>query len=111
MPGMETRVPLAAAANGETDASVDAPSSGEGEPLSSEASVDEVDRVLDQVESALARLDEGTYGLCVSCGSAIDDAHLATAPTAQTCQVCEAIPGDDHGWSGDTSTSEHNGGV
>jgi hypothetical protein len=59
-------------------------------PLSPETSVDEVDLVLDQVELALSRLDDGTYGLCATCGSAIDDAHLADNPTAQNCSECEA---------------------
>ncbi len=52
-------------------------------PLSPETSVDEVDRVLDQVELALSRLDDGTYGQCATCGSAIDDAHLADNPMAR----------------------------
>ncbi len=58
-------------------------------PLSPETSVDEVDRVLDQVELALSRLDDGTYGQCATCGSAIDDAHLADNPMAVHCPQCE----------------------
>ena len=45
--------------------------------------------MLDQVELALSRLDDGTYGLCATCGSAIDDAHLADNPMAQNCPGCE----------------------
>jgi DnaK suppressor protein len=40
---------------------------------------------LDDVESALARLDDGTYGICQVCDSAIPDEHLALVPQAQMC--------------------------
>jgi RNA polymerase-binding transcription factor DksA len=76
------------------DGPVDAEAPGDGGSPSSEATVDEVDHVLDQVELALARLDDGTYGVCESCGAPIDDAHLAELPTAQTCPGClSAISG------------------
>ncbi|MGO8873276.1 MAG: TraR/DksA family transcriptional regulator [Acidimicrobiales bacterium] len=52
-------------------------------------SIDEIDHLLDQVERALSRLDDGTYGSCESCGSPIDDAVLAEAPTEQRCGACE----------------------
>lgn len=56
--------------------------------LTSEASIDAVDHVLDEVEQALSRLDDGTYGRCAICAEAIDDAHLAEVPTARTCEAC-----------------------
>jgi RNA polymerase-binding transcription factor DksA len=64
------------------------------ESPSSEGSIDAidieaVDRVLDEVERALSRLDDGTYGRCETCGSPIDDARLADAPTTVTCSACE----------------------
>jgi RNA polymerase-binding transcription factor DksA len=62
--------------------------------VSSEASIDEVDRVLDQVEQALTRLDDGTYGRCRSCGAVIDDDVLAETPTAQQCPDCAAAHDD-----------------
>ncbi len=52
------------------------------------ASIDAVDRLLDEVERALSRLDDGTYGVCTTCGQPIDDARLAAAPTAQSCANC-----------------------
>jgi hypothetical protein len=66
------------------------------QPSSPDTAVDEVDRVLDQVELALARLDDGTYGLCATCGSAIDDAHLADNPMAQHCRECGTNAGAAH---------------
>ena len=40
---------------------------------------------LDAVEHALRRLDDGSYGSCDVCGSALDDAQLAADPTARHC--------------------------
>ena len=42
-----------------------------------EVTIDEVDQLLDEVEAALSRLDEGTYGTCRGCGTPIDDTRLA----------------------------------
>jgi DnaK suppressor protein len=55
---------------------------------SSQATIDQVDALLDEVEGALSRIDDGTYGTCSSCGSAIDDLVLASTPTAQLCPAC-----------------------
>ncbi len=40
---------------------------------------------LDDVETALTRLDDGTYGTCQVCGTAIDDEVLAQRPQARVC--------------------------
>jgi RNA polymerase-binding transcription factor DksA len=40
---------------------------------------------LDDVEKALARLDDGTYGRCEVCGDDIAEARLEAVPTARTC--------------------------
>ena len=55
-----------------------------------ESTIDEVDHILDEVEAALTRLDEGTYGACAGCGSTIDDARLSGDPTVRTCAGCDA---------------------
>lgn len=39
----------------------------------------------EQVEAALARLDAGTYGICVDCGEPIPDARLEVRPEAARC--------------------------
>jgi hypothetical protein len=52
------------------------------------ADVDTVEALLDQVDRALARLDDGSYGRCETCGSIIADARLAESPTAHTCAAC-----------------------
>jgi DnaK suppressor protein len=43
---------------------------------------------LAEVDSALERVVEGTYGLCERCGEAILTARLEARPTARTCVAC-----------------------
>ncbi len=50
--------------------------------------VDAVDGLLDEVELALARLDDGTYGRCQECGSVIGDDELAENPVIRVCVSC-----------------------
>jgi DnaK suppressor protein len=45
---------------------------------------------MDQVEHALARLDQGSYGTCESCGKDIPVARLAAFPAATQCVGCKA---------------------
>jgi DnaK suppressor protein len=44
---------------------------------------------LEQVEAALRRLDEGTYGICVSCGAPIAPSRLKVLPQAPLCVKCQ----------------------
>lgn len=44
-----------------------------------------IDAELADVEVALARLDDGTYGRCERCGTALSDDRLAAAPAARDC--------------------------
>jgi hypothetical protein len=55
-----------------------------------EVAIDEVDRLLDSVEEALAALDDGTYGMCRACGSAIEPDRLAGDPLVQICGTCSS---------------------
>ncbi len=45
-------------------------------------------RLLYQVEQALCRMDEGTYGLCQECGLSIDRARLDAIPYTCFCMDC-----------------------
>jgi DnaK suppressor protein len=45
----------------------------------------EAEGTLDQVDAALARLSDGTYGLCERCGEPIDDDRLAEDATIRDC--------------------------
>jgi DnaK suppressor protein len=44
---------------------------------------------LEEVESALARLDTGTYGTCTRCGRRIAPARLEAIPWAAQCIDCQ----------------------
>lgn len=41
-----------------------------------------------EIDSAMARLDAGTYGVCESCGAAIEYDVLAANPAARLCKAC-----------------------
>ncbi len=41
-----------------------------------------------EVDDALRRLDDGTYGVCEQCGRPIPDARLAVRPIARRCVAC-----------------------
>lgn len=45
---------------------------------------------LDELTSALARLDAGTYGTCTGCGHAIPAERLIARPRASRCVLCAA---------------------
>lgn len=50
-------------------------------------------RVLDQmaeVESALDKLEKGTFGKCEKCGQSIDPARLTALPYAKMCMACKS---------------------
>lgn len=47
-----------------------------------------LEAVLARAERALAKLDEGTYGLCDACGEPIAAARLQAAPDAALCLAC-----------------------
>lgn len=47
--------------------------------------------LLRQVKGGLARLDEGTYGICVHCEEDINPKRLAAVPWAQYCISCQEL--------------------
>jgi len=40
-----------------------------------------------QVNAALSRIHEGTYGTCEVCGNTIEEARLEADPAATTCKI------------------------
>jgi DnaK suppressor protein len=48
---------------------------------------------LAEIEAAIARLDDGTYGICVRCGGAIAPERLDALPWAAHCIDCQRIVG------------------
>ena len=45
--------------------------------------------MLQQTEHALERLDDGSYGICESCGNPIGKLRLQAAPRATLCMPCK----------------------
>lgn len=44
---------------------------------------------IDQIERALAAIREGTYGVCIDCGSDIPEGRLTAKPDAERCVPCQ----------------------
>src|SRR5437762_3402451 len=62
---------------------------------------DRESRVVAEIDQALMLMQEGSYGLCVRCGKAIDERRLEAVPTARYDAACqttiEAAKGDGAG--------------
>ena len=43
---------------------------------------------LQQLQAAIARIDTGTYGVCIKCDEEISDQRLAALPYTTTCVAC-----------------------
>src|SRR5258705_13624161 len=46
-------------------------------------------KILQAIEDALRRIDEGTYGVCRDCGEPIADARLNAIPWTRVCIACK----------------------
>ena len=46
-------------------------------------------QVRENIDLALRRLDEGTYGVCDDCGKEISEARLKVLPFARRCVECQ----------------------
>lgn len=49
-----------------------------------------VETTLEEVDRALGKLDNGTYGLCEACGGRVDRARLQALPYAKFCLHCQS---------------------
>jgi DnaK suppressor protein len=45
-----------------------------------------------EIDAAIGRLDNGTYGTCLRCGQPVGAARLAARPAAATCLRCARLP-------------------
>lgn len=52
--------------------------------------VDSMKRMVDEIDAALARIAEGSYGTCVVCGREIGAARLEHRPESIHCVDCKA---------------------
>lgn len=51
---------------------------------------DSLERTLARTERALAKLDEGTYGICDTCGKPISPGRMRALPDGVLCLACSA---------------------
>jgi DnaK suppressor protein len=51
-----------------------------------------LEKMLEQVETALRRIEKGTYGACEKCGVAIGIDRLHAMPSATLCMRCASAP-------------------
>lgn len=49
-----------------------------------------INRVIQQIDEALHRIDDGTYGVCTSCGQLIRKPRLINQPFVLTCMECQS---------------------
>ncbi len=45
-------------------------------------------RELEELDAAVQRIEDGTYGVCARCGNLIGEARLDALPGARTCIGC-----------------------
>jgi RNA polymerase-binding transcription factor len=60
------------------------------ERISSTAAARSIAAALAEVDRALEKVDEGTYGLCDECGQPISSERLEAIPSATLCVTCSA---------------------
>ena len=53
-----------------------------------DALIRQAQQQLAEVELAVRRVGDGTYGTCETCGNPIGEARLEARPTARVCIVC-----------------------
>ncbi len=74
--------------------------------LLSELGIMEIDRLAqeeDDIEKALLRISQGTYGVCMDCGNGVAYQRLAAYPTAKRCQPCQMRYESSHAGPGHAS--------
>jgi DnaK suppressor protein len=82
----------AAAAQNEEDGVEDATDESKSD-LDESTAFDLADRnthLIEEIDAALQRIDDGTYGQCVRCGKPIDEERLKAMPTARYDAACQA---------------------
>ena len=48
-------------------------------------------QMIADIDQALLRIQEGSYGVCARCGKLIDEARLEALPTARYDAACQAL--------------------
>lgn len=47
--------------------------------------------VLREIQAAIARIEDGSYGICIVCGKAIPEKRLKVLPWAPRCVACQKL--------------------
>ena len=58
---------------------------------------DQESKMVAEIDQALMRMDEGSYGMCVRCGRPIDEQRLEAVPTARYDAACQAAVEESKG--------------
>ena len=58
-------------------------------------------RLIRKIQSALQRIDDGTYGICDECGEEISIPRLKARPVTRLCITCKAKQEEDEHLRGD----------
>ena len=46
---------------------------------------------IQQIDQALARIEDGTYGFCLNCGNAMNEKRLSAIPWSRHCVDCQEL--------------------
>ena len=52
---------------------------------------DNESKMVADIDQALMRMEEGSYGMCLKCGHEIDERRLEAVPTARYDSACQAL--------------------
>ena len=58
--------------------------------LQNPSQVDSQNKIIQKIDEALARIQEGTYGICEMCGQLIRKPRLMNLPFVRTCMECQS---------------------
>jgi DnaK suppressor protein len=61
------------------------------ERISTTATARSIDGSIKAIDAALARIADGTYGICEMCGSVIPDERLEARPSSDRCVQCAGL--------------------
>ena len=48
-------------------------------------------KLMEKIDEALARIESGTYGICLECGEKISSKRLEARPVAELCIECKTL--------------------
>lgn len=55
------------------------------------ANCDRVKREIEEIDEAIKRWQQGTFGICLDCGKSIPEERLILIPHAKRCRECQSL--------------------